>query len=91
MNNNKYFDDEDENIFSDKDISHDAPLKAPRPVPTWLMTEFLAWLDRSYPDLQMVSNLSRNRLSQLIRDFEFSIGQHYDYTAQDWQHSLQRP
>jgi hypothetical protein len=88
MDNTKYFDDEDENIFSDEDISYDTSSKAPRPVPTWLMTEFLAWLDRFHPKIQMVSKLSRLELGQLIRDFETFAGYKHDYDTRDWQHSL---
>jgi hypothetical protein len=88
MDNTKYFDDEDENIFSDEDISYDPSSKAPHPIPTWLMAEFLAWLDRFHPKIQMLSTLSRSELGQLIRDFETFTGCGYDYKVQDWQRSL---
>ena len=88
MDNTKYFDDEDENIFSDEDISYDTSSKAPRPIPTWLMTEFWAWLDRFHPEIQMVSKLSRFELDQLIHDFEAFAGRQYGYTVRDWQHNL---
>lgn len=88
MNDNEYFDDEDEKIFSDEDISYDTPSKVPRIVSAWLMTDFLAWLDRFHPELRMVSLLPQRELSQLIKDFEFSIGKHYNYEVQDWRHSL---
>jgi hypothetical protein len=90
MTNKRYFDDEDENIFSDKEISHNTPSKGNRIIPTWLMGDFNAWLDRYHPEILMVSNLSQRDLKPLIDEFEYSVGQHYDYTIQEWQYNLRR-
>ncbi len=90
MNNNTYFDEEDENIFSDEDISYDTPSKAPLPVKGRHMAEFLAWLDRFHPELQVVSTLSLHKLSQLIGEYELAIGRSSGYTPQEWQYSLRK-
>ncbi|MBA2393513.1 MAG: hypothetical protein H0V70_12325 [Ktedonobacteraceae bacterium] len=88
MDDNKYFDDKDENIFSDEDISYDPSSKAPHPIPSWLMAEFLAWMDRFHPKIRTLSTLSRSKLGQLVREFEAFTGYEYDHEVQDWQRSL---
>ncbi len=90
MTNDRYFDDEDENIFSDKDVSHNAPPKGNRIIPTWLTGDFMAWLDRYHPEIPTISNLSRRDLEQLINEFEYSVDQRYDFTIQEWQSNLRR-
>lgn len=88
MTNNTNFGDEDENIFSEEDISYDAPAKGNRIIPSWLMGDFMAWLDRYHPEIPMIRNLPRHKLEQFINEFEYFNGQRYDFTVEEWQYNL---
>jgi len=88
MTDQKDFADEDENIFSEEDISQNSPSKGNRIIPTWLMGDFMSWLARDHPEISMLWNLSRPRMSQLIKEFEYTAGKRYKYTVQDWEHDF---
>ncbi|QBD82978.1 hypothetical protein EPA93_46265 [Ktedonosporobacter rubrisoli] len=88
MNNDRDFDDEDKNIFSDKEISQIAPSKGNRIIPTWLKGDLMSWFDCYHPEISMLSNLPRCDLEQFINEFEYFTGKHYDFTLQEWQYAL---
>lgn len=90
MANNIELDNEDEDIFSNKDISQNPPSKDNRIIPTWLTRDFLSWLDRYHPEIRMIGGLSQHELARLIREFEYFAGGQYGFTVQEWKSNLPR-
>ncbi len=88
MTDKRDFDDMDEDIFADEDISHESPSKGNRVISSEVMGEFIAWLARYHPNIPMVANLPRRDLERLVNEFEYCAGRRYGFRVQDWQYSL---
>jgi hypothetical protein len=82
MADNRAFEDDD--IFSDEDISQSPLSKGPRFIPTWIANEFRAWFARTYPDIPTMRNISRNQMEQFINEFQYDTGISYNASIEDW-------
>lgn len=84
MTRNNTIDDGDEDIFSDKDISQHAPAKGFRYIPAWLMAEFMAWLSNYHKEIRMFRNMPRDKLLQLVHQFQADTRLGRSFTDEQW-------
>lgn len=78
----------DEDIFSDEDFTQFPLSKGVRFIPSGLSGDFLSWLVRTHPEVQILGNLSLQQVEQLVDEFEYFTGYSYDFTPQQWQTTL---
>ena len=90
MSEYQNFEEEEEALFADDNITTDSQQKGTRLVPHRIMSDFIAWLDEIHPEIRGVHHLNQQNILYLIDDFESENGFRSGYTADEWLKSLQR-
>nr|BBH86997.1 hypothetical protein KTC_17480 [Thermosporothrix sp. COM3] len=85
-----HFEEEEEALFASTDFTKPQPPKGLRLVPTFLVSDFIAWLDTTYPEIKSIHDLNEYNIEQLIAAYECAINANTDYTGEEWLRSLQR-
>jgi hypothetical protein len=90
MSNYEKFEEEEEALFADDDVTTASQSKGPRLVPYRRMSDFIAWLHEVHPEIRGVYHLNYRNIGPLVDHFERFTGSRSNYTEEEWLKSLQQ-
>ena len=89
MSESMNFDEDAHNLLEDENASESPLSKGMRPVPSWLMDDFLSWTHRYHAHISELRGMDYRTLQNLLYTYMRVTGQN-TYSIAEWWTSLQK-